>query len=1142
MFRPLPRLVLLAALYIATLGLRFAVAAPQPSAPTQDPRLAEAGQAMLRAGQLSAGGHYAEAKAAAQRAVDLVEAAVGKNAPQLAEPLSLLGDAVRMTGDVVAGEALQRKALALYDKAGAQSTPYYGSVLYRLADVLRMRGKFAEALQVQQQLGALYERLYGKQDLAALAVCLSAQAELHRLLGHTDQALPLHQRAIAMSQATNGPKHAYTASLMQAEATTWAARGEYPKAVKEFEEALAIMEATLGPDHMWVGQVAQNLGLELLHVGDLKRADQLYERALVIDRATLGPQHPFVAAVLTNQGDVALLRNRLVLAEEKLRQAYEIAEAAYGDEHPEVIAVAEHYARVLRETGRKGRAKAVLLQTLPLREKVQGKEHPDLVNSLIPLAELALDQGDVGEGEAYLARAERLVERAHGREHPLMVPILDLRARIDAAVDDTEHLVARRRLALKIHLAGNGAQHPNTASAQNNLADALLPSDPTQAVALLQTALTTTRNVFGDEHLRTATARGNLGAALAGHGDLVGAKQELLAALQLDQRLLGAEHPHVAADLYNLAMVDAKLGRLAQAESQMRTALAIEEKAWGPDNPQLVSVLWRLGDLLDARGQHDQALTLRARASGFRDQEMHELLWTGDEQRKVSLLTYLSEDTSTLLRHVLQFAPDNPHAAELALQTVLRRHGRTVEALADTLATLRQKLSSDDRKILDSLADSRSRLAAFAVRGPGDGDETAWHSAVEELKAEITKTEAVLAERSQTYRRHSESEATVQAVQATLSPEVGLLEYLVWTPTREVASGRWNEEKLPQRLAACVLRHKGAPRWFDLGELSAIEQSVGAARRALNKPSGDSAKAMKLLSEQLLAPIWPALAGAKRLRVAADGPLLVVPFAALPVGAGSPLIDTMIVSYLGSGRDLLHRNTLPSVRQPPLVLADPDFGPQVTPRDDDAGDLRSLSVAALPGTAAEAKMVGKLYPDAKVLLGDKARETALKSSHGPRFLHVATHGFFQSAGRAPGIAALKAPLVRSGLLLAGFNRHPVGADDGVLTALEAASLDLYGTELAVLSACNTGLGDLRSGDGVQGLRRALVIAGAQSVLMSLWSVDDAATAELMKTFYEHWKNGETRAVALQSAQRAVRSRPEWQHPYYWAAFVEAGAE
>ena len=1111
------------------------------AAPAQDPRIAEAAVKIQEATQWIQQARYADAKEAAERALALIEAALGKEVPQLAEPLSLRGDAIRMLGDIAGGEAAQRRALALYEKVGAQETAYYGNVLYRLADVLRMRARFAEALATQERLGALYTKLYGPQT-AGLAVCLSAQAELQRMLGHPALAMPLHDRAIAMSRATHGPTHAYTASLIQAKAATLAALGDYPKAVEGYSEALALMESALGPDHMWVGQVANNLALELFHVGELARADQLFERALAIDQKTLGPAHPFVAAVLANQGEVALARIRLDQAQAKLREAYQIAVQAYGEDHTEVVTIAERFASVLRQSGRHAAAKALLRQTLAAREQLQGAEHPDVANSLVMLANIAIDEGEVAEGERLAGRAMRIIERVYGPLHIAAVPILDMQARIDRVVDDLAGHVARRRQVLAIHLASNGPNHPNTAAAQNNLADALLPGDVTEAVALMRTALDTQVRVFGPEHQRTAKAHGNLGAALSGTDRLAEAKAELTLALEMDRKLHGVDSTDVAADLYNLGMLQAKLGNLDQAEQQLRAALALEEKVLGPDAPDVMSSAWRLADLLEVRGRLGEALELRVRVTALRDAEMGRMLWTGDEQRKVSFLGALAEESAANIHHALRLQPSSAKASELALQTVMRRHGRAVDVLADTLALLRRRLGPDELPLVDTLADERSQLAAYVLQAPASGERTAWRVRVDQLKTVIQQREKQLSQLSATFRDRASAEATVQTVQAALQPETALLEYVVWTPQTQVENGRWQERSHPPRMAVCVLRHAGLPLWFDLGEVDALLAAVVAVRSALNQPDADAAAPLQHLASKVLHPLLPALQGATRLRIAADGPLLLVPFAALPLPAKQFVAEVMTVSYVGSGRELIAKPGHQPARQPPLVLANPDFGPPAKGHSDRATDLRSLAVQRLPGTAAEAQRLAALFPDAKVLTGAAAAERALTTAHGPRFLHVATHGYFLARGSSPELAAIKAPLVRSGLLLAGFNRHRPGGDDGILTALEAASLDLQGTQLAVLSACNTGVGELRTGDGVQGLRRALAIAGAQTVVMSLWSVDDLATQALMTDFYSHWKAGKTRAEALRLAQQAVRNQEKWRHPFFWAAFVSVGVE
>jgi CHAT domain-containing protein len=167
--------------------------------------------------------------------------------------------------------------------------------------------------------------------------------------------------------------------------------------------------------------------------------------------------------------------------------------------------------------------------------------------------------------------------------------------------------------------------------------------------------------------------------------------------------------------------------------------------------------------------------------------------------------------------------------------------------------------------------------------------------------------------------------------------------------------------------------------------------------------------------------------------------------------------------------------------------------------------------------------------------GEQANETNIKSVSSPSVLHVATHGFFieDSSG-------LVNPMIRSGLLLAGVsNNQSVNQQDGILTAYEAALLNLQNTNLVVLSACETGLGEVRNGEGVYGLQRAMVSAGTKNLLMSLWKVDDTATNELMGTFYKQWTSNKMSVRdAFRTAQTEVRKK--YPHPFYWGAFIMLG--
>src|SRR5258706_16478368 len=175
-------------------------------------------------------------------------------------------------------------------------------------------------------------------------------------------------------------------------------------------------------------------------------------------------------------------------------------------------------------------------------------------------------------------------------------------------------------------------------------------------------------------------------------------------------------------------------------------------------------------------------------------------------------------------------------------------------------------------------------------------------------------------------------------------------------------------------------------------------------------------------------------------------------------------------------------------------------------------------------------------------MGAAATESAIKQATAPRILHLATHGFFLSGNSTPTgeRGSLENPLLRSGLALAGANLRNGGKDDGILTALEASGLNLWGTKLVVLSACDTGVGEIRNGEGVYGLRRAFVLAGAESLVMSLWPVSDYTTRQLMSHYYQNLKQGVGRGDALRLVQLEMLRHDPKLHPFYWANFIQSG--
>jgi CHAT domain-containing protein len=601
-------------------------------------------------------------------------------------------------------------------------------------------------------------------------------------------------------------------------------------------------------------------------------------------------------------------------------------------------------------------------------------------------------------------------------------------------------------------------------------------------------------------------------------------------------------------------------GQYQQAIPLAKRALAILEKASGPEHPDTAAAVNNLAELYRATGAYAKAEPLYERAQGIDEINTARFLLGGDEARKRAYLQQRLGDVYADASFSLAVA--DPRAKALGLTGVLQYKGRVLDAMADSVALLRRSVDPKDQTLFDELAAVAQQVSTLTFRGPGNLSTQAYRERLDTLAREQERLEGELSARSAVFRQ-AVTPVTLEGVRHGLPADAVLIEWFYYHPfdPAKDEKTRWDAP----RYVAYVLRREGEPAAIDLGAAQNIDKLVVDFRVALGDPARTSYKevAQKLFGK-LIEPLRSSLSGINRLLLSPDGELNLVPFAALIDEHGEYVAQGFELTYLTSGRDLLSLGAPAPVRGGPVVVADPDYGPSTSGPLSNIGSYRSsdldrsgLVFTRLEGTAAEAKALqGLLKLDAQeVLTGANATEEKLKGVHGPRILHVATHGFFLSdqqvaagalrpvsfSAETPPLPLGENPLLRSGLALAGANARRSGeSGDGILTAAEAAQLDLRGTQLVVLSACETGLGQVQQGEGVYGLRRALVLAGAQAQLVSLWKVADDQTQALMVDYYQRLLNGEGRSAALREAQKAMIANPATQHPYYWAAFVPIG--
>jgi CHAT domain-containing protein/Tfp pilus assembly protein PilF len=946
-------------------------------------------------------------------------------------------------------------------------------------------------------------------------------------------------RLVELRAATEDDRALHDARKLNTEHVILYSAGKYDEARPLVERILEISERVLGPEHPTVARALYNLALLYYNKGDYARAELHHQRALTIREKSLEPEHPDVAASLNNLALLYSERGSYAKAEQLYGHALTIWDKSLGPEHPHVAAALGNLANVYSKRGDYAKAELLSLRALNIWEKVLGPEHLDFAASLSDLATIYAERGDYAKAESLFQRALIIGEKAVGLEHRYVN---------DALIN----------LAILYKQVGNYAK----------------------AEQLYKRALAIKQKVMGLEHPNVARNLTNFAALYQAKGDYTKAGQLLQQALTIQEKVLGPQHPDIASTLNNLAILYKNRGDYGKAEPLYQRTLAIEEEARGPEHPVVAESLHNLAVLYAAKGDITQAITFSLCANDLAERNFALILTLGSERQKLLYLDKFSKQTDFTLWLHNQVASNDSEALNLAFTTLLRRKGRGLDVMTDTIVTLRSHATPEDQALFDKLADARSQLAALTLKGPDRAKPDTYSAQLKQFEDAVEKLEGKLSSRSAEFRKQT-LPVTLTAVQAALPTGSTLIEFAIYSPLDPKT-----QKRSSPRYLAYLLPAQGQPKWVDLGEAATIDRAVDAWRKALRDPNRTDIKRLaRALDEKVMRPVRSLLnqmpGDTRRLLIAPDGSLNLIPFAALVDERNRYLVERYSTNYLTSGRDLLRLQTSEPSKSAPLVLANPLFGTGETgdaPLDQNSGnspaadsvgnqaparnDPREVFFQALPGTRREALAIKALLPEASLLLREDATEAALKQAHAPSILHIATHGFFLDDQEAPppetrGLstdntlrisdprlikwaAKIENPLLRSGLALAGVNKHQGGDDDGLLTAMEAASLDLWGTKLVVLSACDTGIGKVKNGEGVYGLRRALVLAGSESQVISLWPVSDRETRGLMAGYYRRLQKGEGRGEALRQIQLEMLKGAKLRHPYYWASFIQAG--
>ena len=947
--------------------------------------------------------------------------------------------------------------------------------------------------------------------------------------------------------------------------------GDYKNAEISFLNAIDIFGERLGKEHPDYITAIDNLGyLYNNFIGNYSAAELCYLEKKNLQEKMLGKSHPDYAKTLCELGELYQSTADYAQSEKYLLEAKGVYEKSIGKENASYARALNDLGLICYDKGDYVKAEAYHLEAKAIRQKVLGKENVHYALSLNNLGEVYRAIGNYAKAEAHHLEAKAIREKTLGKMSALYALSLNNLGALYSEMGDYAKSESHYLEAKGIYEKLFGKQSRQYARTLNNLGKLYYSlGDYAETLSCFYEAMFIFGDILGKEHPDYATAVSNV----AFINDFLKAYSEAekysLEAKNIYEKLYGKEHRDYArskifgkqhADyalaLNNLGVLYLDIGENKKAEEYHLAAKKVYEKIFSKEHQDYLRTVDNLGFLYLALKNYTKSAVYYEESCKTTINMINRDFAFMSEQQRGSYWHTKSSVFET--SYSLSWLNPVPETNKLNYNNALFSKGlllRTTNAVRDAV------YSSGDATLIErfeTLRTLREQIAALHQKEDAD------QAAIQKLEAEANSIDKALTKQSSAFADlKADTEMQWQDVQKNLKADEAAIEFV---------SFKFYDKKTPDKTmyAALILRPKvKAPEWVPLCEETQLQDILS---KATGRNADQQARIIyDIFGAQLYSVIWKpleeSLKGVKTIYYAPSGLLHKVAFNALPTENEERLADKYSLNLVSSTREVVYvaksktnnfqlNNVVlygglkydiavPEMKTAALQYAKTDAAASAGIPD---GITRGAAWVELPATREETLMIRHLIEAntkkiSYTLFQDNiGNEESFKALNGKKtnLIHLATHGFFLADSEQQENKNIDNPLLRSGLLLSGgnnawTNKKIEGVEDGILTADEISRLNLLGAQLVVLSACQTGLGDVKNSEGVFGLQRAFKLAGVETLIMSLWEVDDAATAKLMSIFYTEWLAGKNKQAAFKEAQRQVRA--DYPAPYYWAAFV-----
>jgi len=1070
---------------------------------------------------------------------------------------------------------------------------YLGSFYKKIGLLDKAEYYYLNALSIR-------EKLYGKED-SSLATTLNQIGELYLTKGLYKKAKDYYLRSLSLREKELGANHPDVSFNHMWLGNLYQEIKDYRKAEDHYFQALSIRKNAFGNNHPEVADSLFWIGYLYKTKGEFNKSEDAFLRCLNIREIVFGEINADVAISLNWLGDLYQEQSKYKKAEKNYLRALKINKKLYGNNHTLVAGNLQFLGQLYQRQGLYEKAEEYYLDALEINENIFGKDSFELGNVLSWLGDLYKELDYLDKAEKIYKRSINIFKNSFGENHPSLARNYGWLGDVYQKQDLFENSEKFYKNALKIYKSNYGENNPENADIYNYLGTLYMRQSLfKEAEESHRKALEITKKYYGNNTKATSTSYFWLGDLFAYQKQYEKAKNSFLKALIIKEDLFGKSDYRNTYDLMWLQFVNKELGEIEESNVYMKRALEIFLSKMQREMPNLpLNERNKFAQKIDLRipdvifqnaletsnySNRELALFLRLNRQGLLEdieKTQGNLLNLKDDQKNIYFeIRNLTEQLANKNINTKEALDLNKKKALLEKKLFLSLPSTkpklySVKEIANNLPKdskliefqkympfKKEKYSGIGITIGKENNDTFIEILSVFDKGPAR--KMGLRKGEFIIEIDDINTKDIDLNKARSLIRGKKDQKLKLLVQKNNKKE-----YVYLKRDTNII----NNEFGPERYLALILSKNGEINVVDLGESKVIDNEIKNALFSSEESLYDSQIIWDSISNKLINPLLKNIKDSKRLIISPDSEINRVAFSALrsPKEKTKFLNEDFEINLITTGREITKIKSLSKASNTSLVVANPNFNADLNLNDFKKSGLNSFSHnrsndcsneswGKLPGTLKEGQIISEII-GANFVQGKLATSNAIKKIKSPKILHIATHSYYcednetkkssENYLNSPKtnnfseslILQEEIPLLKSGIVLAGANNFNKDKnDDGYLTALEVTKLNWEGTELVVISGCQSGLGTIQSGEGVYGLKRAISVAGANSSLLSLWKVNDAGTAAFMESFYLNLKNGDSKSKALAKTQKEFRNHsiPGYRHPHVWAAFQLSG--